>query len=568
MSDSRLLRHGPCDQCGSKDNVGIYDDGHTHCFGCEHRTYANGPRSHQEYTSNAKGTSGLTRWWTPEEGLPHRKLKPETLRLYRYGLMTSNSGTEAEVACYFDKEGNICGQKIRKPNKDFPWLGKASDAMPFGYHLDKKGKRLVVTEGEIDAMTVAEVVKGWPVWSVTNGAQGAAKSLLKALPVLENFEEVVLFFDNDEPGRKGAEETAKALCGATQIKIARLTKHKDANEAWLAGDHESVLKAIWNAQPYKPDTIVSAMDLLPRLKDTKANLSEPYPWVGLQEVTRGIRGNEIVTIVAGSGTGKSTVVRHLAHHIQKRTDDRVGGLFIEESAERTTAGVLSIELGKNAMTDPEMVSDAELEAAAKALRLDTKPLYLFDLSFETVGVEELLSQLRFMAKSLGCKRIILDHLSFIVGGIDTDNERKAIDLAMTKLRGFVKATGITLFLVVHLRRPDGNKGFDEGLEVSTNFIRGSQSIEQLSDIVLALERNKRDPILHNWVRVRVLKNRFNGKDGMIACHLEYSPDTGRLTEGVPPSDAPPMADATEDLAFLDGELNGHSSGTVDPLAPF
>jgi hypothetical protein len=68
--------------------------------------------------------------------------------------------------------------------------------------------------------------------------------------------------------------------------------------------------------------------------------------------------------------------------------------------------------------------------------------------------------------------------------------------------------------------------------------------------------------------VRVLKNRFNGKDGMIACHLEYSPDTGRLTEGVPPSDAPPMADATEDLAFLDGELNGHSSGTVDPLAPF
>lgn len=31
---ARFLRHGPCDKCGSRDNLGHYDDGSTYCFGC------------------------------------------------------------------------------------------------------------------------------------------------------------------------------------------------------------------------------------------------------------------------------------------------------------------------------------------------------------------------------------------------------------------------------------------------------------------------------------------------------------------------------------------------------
>lgn len=31
---ARFLKHGPCKKCGSRDNLGYYDDGSTYCFGC------------------------------------------------------------------------------------------------------------------------------------------------------------------------------------------------------------------------------------------------------------------------------------------------------------------------------------------------------------------------------------------------------------------------------------------------------------------------------------------------------------------------------------------------------
>ena len=35
-SESEFLRKEPCPECGSKDNLGRYSDGHAFCFGCEY----------------------------------------------------------------------------------------------------------------------------------------------------------------------------------------------------------------------------------------------------------------------------------------------------------------------------------------------------------------------------------------------------------------------------------------------------------------------------------------------------------------------------------------------------
>lgn len=556
MTESTYLRKEGCPACGSRDNLGVYTD-HKYCFGCGYYEWTD--KSTKPELKADRSTLGLSRWQIPEEGLPERKLSAEVMKRYRYGISLTGRGELIHVANYVDEGGSIVAQKLRFPNKEFPWMGEAKKAMPFGFDLWKAGKRLVITEGEIDCLTVAQLQKlSWPVWSVRSGARGARKELLAVLPTLEQFEEVVLLFDNDKPGREAAEETANAICGSVKVKVATLVGYKDPNEAWVKGAGQNVLQAIWNAPLYKPKTIISALDVIPSIK---AELQEDrinYPWPGLQEVTQGFGENNIVTIIAGSGSGKSTFCRHLAHALQMGTSENVGGLFIEESVQQTVAGVLGIELGHNLVTNPSEISDETILEATRRLKLDTKPMYLFDLSFETVDTEELLSQIRYMAKSLGCKYIILDHLSFIVGGMEVDNERKAIDVLMTKLRGLVKSTNITLFLVVHLKRPDGNRGYDEGLQISTNFIRGSQAIEQLSDTVLALQRNKRDPNLHNWIEVVILKHRFNGNDGITACWLEYDPDTGVLTEGKPKA---PFGNAEVDLDEygFDGTAQGSGS---------
>jgi len=110
------------------------------------------------------------------------------------------------------------------------------------------------------------------------------------------------------------------------------------------------------------------------------------------------------------------------------------------------------------------------------------------------------------------------------------DERKAIDSIMTKLRMLAQETGISLFVVSHLKRPDG-KGHEEGAATSLSQLRGSGSIAQLSDIVLGLERNGQDPDVmeRHTTHVRVLKNRFSGLTGP-ACRLLYDLDSGRMVE--------------------------------------
>ena len=115
--------------------------------------------------------------------------------------------------------------------------------------------------------------------------------------------------------------------------------------------------------------------------------------------------------------------------------------------------------------------------------------------------------------------------------VSEGDERRAIDTIMTKLRSLVEETGAGIVLVSHLRRVDGNKGHENGVEVSLSHLRGSNSIGQLSDCVIALERNQQSDDIDEarTTRVRVLKSRYTGDVG-LATHLLYDGETGRLSE--------------------------------------
>lgn len=160
----------------------------------------------------------------------------------------------------------------------------------------------------------------------------------------------------------------------------------------------------------------------------------------------------------------------------------------------------------------------------------TGRFFAFD-HFGSISNDEILNRVRFMAKALDCKWIILDHLSILVSGQEDGDERRSIDILMTKLRSLVEETGVGLLLVSHLRRASGDKGHEDGREVSLAHLRGSQSIAHLSDGVIALERNQQeeDETLANTTVVRILKNRYTGDTG-IATYLYYDKDSGRMSE--------------------------------------
>ena len=141
-----------------------------------------------------------------------------------------------------------------------------------------------------------------------------------------------------------------------------------------------------------------------------------------------------------------------------------------------------------------------------------------------------------MIVGCGCRWIVVDHLHMLVSATIEGDERRAIDMIMTKLRSICEETGAGMILVSHLRRVEGNKGHENGVQVNLSHLRGSQSIAQLSDCVIALERNQQadDPEEANTTVLRVLKSRYTGDVG-LATKLLYNNETGRLEE-LPPAD--------------------------------
>jgi twinkle protein len=155
-------------------------------------------------------------------------------------------------------------------------------------------------------------------------------------------------------------------------------------------------------------------------------------------------------------------------------------------------------------------------------------LYCFD-GFGSYDPDVVYNRIEYMATGLDCKVIFLDHLSILLSGLDGD-ERRMIDVTMTKLRSLVERTGIALFLVSHLRRASNDKhAHEEGGRVSLSALRGSHSIAQISDQVIALERDQQADSERSLTTVRVLKNRYSGETG-VACQLEYDLNTCRFIE--------------------------------------
>lgn len=515
----RFLYHSACPKCGSSDNLAVYDD-NAHCFGCGYHANEGG----EEQTIRTTRGRSMQNMLTGEfKALSKRGITEETCRKFGYFIAQKN-GEKVQVANYY-KDGELVAQHIRTADKRFSWLGDSKGVELFGQHLWAHGKMVVVTEGELDAMSVSQLQGNkWPVVSLPNGAQSAKKYIQKNLEWLEGFETVVLMFDNDEPGRAAVAECA-GLFTPGRCKVATLPL-KDANDMLLAARGAEVINAIWNAKPYRPDGIVNAQDTWELVTQDDMKARGHYPWDAVDGFLCGLRKGELVTVTAGSGIGKSLFCREVAKNLLS-AGDTVGYIALEENVRRTVLGFMGMELNKPLHISKEGVSEDQLKDAFDKTAGSGR-LFLYD-HFGSTDSDNLISKLRYLAKGCGCDWLVLDHISIVVSGIGDGDERRLIDNTMTKLRQLVEETGVGMLLVSHLKRPEGNKGHEDGLQTSLSHLRGSAAIAQLSDIVIGLERNQQSENA-DVTTVRVLKNRYTGVTG-VAGELAYQRDTGRLAAG-------------------------------------
>jgi len=523
-------KRGECPECGSSDGNVEHSDGHSYCFACETRFNEMVekakviPMSESSSGIKSKGIFG---------DIPDRKITKDTAKVFSTEIKQTGSMITHHIYKYFDGDGNHIANKVREvQNKRFWSEGNLQAAGLFGQNLfNQGGKFVTLCEGEIDAMSAYQMLGSkWPVISVKSGAASAFENCKQSLQYLNKFETVVLCFDNDVQGKKASQKVAQ-LFEPNKCKIVNLDM-KDANEYLKTGQKEKFTNAWWNAKAYTPAGIINLADLGDSLFEEDYCETCLYPWPKMNEKTYGIRTGELVCFTSGAGMGKSSIIRELMHHIMLSTKDNIGVLCMEENTKNTAFNIMSVEASSRLY-----IREIRKEYTKKQLRewrdktVGSGRFFAFD-HFGSISNDEILDRVRYMAKALDCKWVFLDHLSILVSGNEEfGDERKSIDVLMTKLRSLVEETGIALLLVSHLRRPTGDKGHEDGREVSLSHLRGSASIAHLSDSVVAMERNQQadDETEANTTTIRVLKNRYTGDTG-IACYLYYDKETGRMSQ--------------------------------------
>ena len=530
-AEKKVVSRGECSSCGSSDGNVLYADNTKYCFVCQTFSRETGSiqNTYDRKVHTMNTTQALSRGMVA--AIADRNISQATAQ--KYGV-TQLDGKH--IYPYYDINGSQVANKVRHvANKSFNAEGQMTKATLFGQQLFRdSGKYITLCEGELDALSAYEMMGSkWPVLSVRNGAQSAVRDCKEQLEYLNKFDSIVICFDNDEHGKDAAQKVAQ-LFEPNKAKIMHMAL-KDANDYIMQNKREEFVKAFWEARAYTPAGIINLANFH-GLYDDEEKISVPYPYQGLNDMLYGMRTGELITFTAGTGAGKSSIIRELEHHLLNSTDTNLGIISLEENVKQTIFHLMSVEASKRLYIKEirQHVSQEELQIYERAT-VGTGRVFAFD-HFGSIQTDEILARVRYMVKALDCRFIIIDHLSILVSGLEGEDERRNIDKMMTHLRSLVEETQCCLLLVSHLRRASGDKGQEQGAQISLSMLRGSHSIAQISDAVIALERDQQasDPIVANTTTVRVLKNRYAGDTG-VGAFLLYDKATGRMKEIADPN---------------------------------
>ena len=512
-------KHQPCQSCGSSDGVYPHADG-DYCYVCKTKTF-----NDEEEVMQAQSHLTAVKPLPPVTGTPaaisSRGLTKAVAEKYK--ALTSNG----KVNLIYTLDGKPTGFKERSlAEKTFKFNGNAQADLFGQAAFSKGGKSVTITEGEFDAMAAYQMLfMSEPCVSVINGASGAVKDCKRNYEWLDSFEKINICFDSDKAGQEAALAVAE-LFDPRKVRLVKMTL-KDPNDYISQAREREFIDSHKKAGPFTPDGIISGVDLYDLVSTPPSYDCVPYPFDGLNDMTKGLRTGELITFVAGTGVGKTQVMREILYNLVQQDKGNVGTLFLEEPIRDTGLGVMSLHAGKFFHLPDTQYTTEEFDAAYEST-LGTGRVYLYD-SFGSNTVERIISMVRYLARSCDCKFIILDHISIVVSDHAKD-ERKALDEIVTKLKTLTVELDICLLMVSHLNRDKNRKPPEEGGSINLQDIRGTAGIGQLSNIIIALERNTQaeDDIERNTTKVRVIKNRFTGETG-IADSLLYSKHSGRLT---------------------------------------
>lgn len=476
----------------------------------------------------------------------------------KFGIRAALSQADGEtVEAYyfpsFNQKGKIVGyskQDITKSKEEKGhWtaigsvtIGNKLFGQTVAEAINRKRTNVVITEGQWDAVSVYQAlvdnVKGTKyeglepfVVSIPLGTANAVEALLHNEAYIQSHDALTIFFDDDYctpketkqgvvKGHEAREAVANAFVGSglSLMTVSPDDGFKDASDYMQAGKVTELAKLVqFGKRVYSAEKIVKANEV------SLEELLEPRPegvyvnaFPELMNKIHGFRTRELTLLTSPSNTGKSTVLSLFANAFVD-AGHKIGMIYLEETNKETMQRLVASKLKVNYLKFKDKPLElASIEEITKAYDEIVNNDMLVMLShFGSLPVSELMSKIKHMHLVEGCKYILLDHLSMVISGLETDNERKQLDIVMTELAAFCAANEVCVIAVSHINRtnanqfvaPKGKEGEPYWVQVTKESMRGSSSLEQLSFIILGLEPQIMPDRSRGNVRLTVLKNR-------------------------------------------------------------
>ena len=529
-----VITRVPCPSCRSRggdnkgDNLVKYSDGHSFCFNCRHSERDN----KTSYTKPVKQVAKVLEMTGVSSSIKDRKISQSIVEKFGVTLETKEGVVIKHHYPYHNKEGSPIGVKVRTvAGKNFHVEGTLQDTGLFGQHLWREGgKYITITEGELDALAVAEIFKGkWPVVSIKNGAASALNDIKNSLDYLESFENVIICFDNDDAGKR-AVDSILPLFSHNKAKVVKLPL-KDAGDMLKEARITEFISCWWDAKAYRPTNIVSfgddsVWDAFVK-RGTEEIIPLPKAWGSLNTMMNGgLAAGEVTVIGALTSVGKTTLVYNLLYDMVQENNKKVGAVFLEADKGEIAERIVSLHSGENIAVTP---MDKRDNSAYLEFYNDFKKnekVFMYDHQGLS-DVDELFSKMRWMVKGMDCDVLILDPLHAAV----KSDENGTIDVFMDRCLKLAKETSVSIIIISHMRKPNVKDPHD----VNEYDMKGSGSINQIAFNTLLLSRDKmsEDVYTSNSTKVQLVKCRRTGRTGH-AGWLYYEEETGRMVAGNPP----------------------------------
>lgn len=477
-----------------------------------------------------KPNKPLTPLTTVFRGIPKRGLSEDSIRKYQIDVCMDKDSPVAHRYPFY-RNGIHVANQVRLKNKKFYWEGDTKGIGLFGQQLfSPGGLAITVCEGAIDAPSAYELMGSrHPSVSVVS-ASGALEQCRTNFEYLNSFDEIVLCFDNDEvktrpdgsqyrPGQDAAREVAD-LFAPGKCRILTLSEGKDPSE-YRQKDipHQVFMREWWRAPKHMPDGLVFGHELWDDIINSPQPYCVPTGIEGLDRLIYGLRLGEMITLTADPKIGKTTVLKTIEYALIQNEELKekkygIGFMHLEEPKKDLAVGLMGLHIGKRLNLPDTPTSEEELRKAYDDV-INTERVVIWD-HFGSNSVDAVVNKIRHMA-ALGCKYIVLDHFSMLASDMENPDERKVLDEIATRLKTLTVELDICLIGVIHQNRQ--------------GKIRGTAAFEQLSNIVIRLDRDKldKDAWRRNVMVVTVTENRFSGRTGP-ASYLFYDDTTGQFIE--------------------------------------